>query len=94
MAGGVLRRVLGRLPAAFVTGGLTALVAWFILGGLLLAILAGIAAFFLALVMGVVGWRGRGGYYGGGPGSGSGSSGGGFSGGGGGFGGGGASGRW
>lgn len=94
MVGGILRRIVGRVPAAIATGGLSALVAWFVVGGLLIAIIAGVAGFFLALAMGVLGWRGRGGYYGGGSGSGGGSSGGGFSGGGGGFGGGGASGRW
>ncbi len=95
MAGGVLRRMIGRVPAAIATGGLAAVVAWFVVGGVLMATLAGIAGFIFSLLLGVFGWRGRGGYYGGGPGSGGGSSGsGGFSGGGGGFGGGGASGRW
>ena len=95
MVGGILRKIVGRVPAAIATGGLTAIVAWFVVGGIMIALLAGIVGFFFALMMGVMGGRGRGGYYGGGPGSGGGSSGGGgFSGGGGGFGGGGASGRW
>lgn len=93
VVGGVLRKMLGRLPGAILTGSLSALIAWFVVGELLIAILAGILAFFFALVMGTFGTRGRGGYYGGG-GSGGGSSGGGFTGGGGGFGGGGASGKW
>ena len=95
IAGGVLRRMIGRVPAAIATGGLAAVVAWFVVGGILIAILAGVVGFFFALMMGVLGWRGRGGYFGAGPGSVGGSSGGGgFGGGGGGFGGGGASGRW
>ncbi len=95
IVGGFFRKLIGRVPAAIATGGLSAVVAWFVVGSFLLALLTGVVGFFFALLLGVVGGRGRGGYYGGGPGSGGGSSGsGGFSGGGGGFGGGGASGRW
>jgi uncharacterized protein len=92
---GFFRRLIGRIPAAIATGVLSAVVAWFVVGSFLLALLTGVVGFFFALLLGVAGGWSRGGYYGGGPGSGGGSSGGGgFSGGGGGFGGGGASGRW
>lgn len=89
--GGFLRSILGRFPGAVVTGGITGLLAWFLLGAISLSVLAGLFALIVTLVSG--GMRGMvGGYYGGSGGSGGG--GGGFSGGGGGFGGGGASGRW
>ena len=90
VVGGILRAMLGRLPGAVVTGGVVALLAWFIIGALSIALIAGVIALVLTLVGG---GRGLGGFTGGGFGSGGGS-GGGFSGGGGGFGGGGASGRW
>ena len=91
--GGVLRSVLGRFPGALVTGAAVALVAWFVVGALSMALLAGAIALFVTLVGGGLGRFATAGYYGGGIGRG-GSGGGGFSGGGGGFGGGGASGRW
>ena len=90
--GGVLRAALGRFPGALVTGGAVAVIAWFIVGALSMALVAGVIALFLTLLGGGMGRRGLGGYYGGGGRGGSG--GGGFGGGGGGFGGGGASGRW
>lgn len=86
--GGMLRVMLGRLPGALVTGGIVALLAWLVVGTLLMGLLAGVFALVITLLGGGLGGRGFGGYYGGGRG------GGGFSGGGGGFGGGGASGRW
>ena len=89
--GGVLRAALGRVPGALVTGGAVAVIAWFVVGALSMALIAGVMALFVTLLGGGMGWRGLGGYYGGG---GRGSFGGGFRGGGGGFGGGGASGRW
>ena len=90
--GGVLRATLGKIPGSLVTGGTVAVVAWFMVGALSMALVAGVIALFLTLLGGGMGGRGVGGYYGG---SGRRSSGGGgFSGGGGGFGGGGASGRW
>lgn len=86
--GGLLRAMLGRLPAALVTGGVLSLLAWLIVSSFAIALLAGIAAFVFVLLGG-----GRAaGYYGGF--GGGGGLGGGFGGGGGGFGGGGASGRW
>ncbi len=91
--GGVLRATLGKLPGALVTGGVVAVLAWFIVGAMSMALGAGVIALFvtwLGLGMRGQGVGGMGGYYGGGRGGG----GGGFGGGGGGFGGGGASGRW
>ena len=75
-----------------------AVVAWFMVGALSMALVAGVLALFVTLLSGRLGGHGMGGYYGGlgggGRGSRGGFGGGGFSGGGGGFGGGGASGRW
>lgn len=90
VVGGVLRAVLGRLPGAILTGGVTVLLAWLLAGAISLALFAGVLAFVFTLFGG--GLRGlASGYLGGGFG---GRGGGGFGGGGGGFGGGGASGRW
>lgn len=83
--GGVLRKILGRLPAAGIIGLVTSMLAWFIAGTILWAGIVGILAFIVTLTGG---GRGLGG------GSPGGFGGGGFGGGGGGFGGGGASGRW
>lgn len=86
--GGMLRAMLGRFPAALVTGGVLGLLAWLVAASLAISLLAGMAAFVFVLLGG-----GRGsGFYGGF--GGGGGLGGGFGGGGGGFGGGGASGRW
>jgi uncharacterized protein len=91
--GGMLRALLGRFPAALLMGGALGLLAWLTVAPLLIAALAGLAAFVFVLLGG--GGRGFGGFGGGGFGGGSGGyGGGGFGGGGGGFGGGGASGRW
>jgi uncharacterized protein len=90
--GGVLRATLGKVPGSLVTGGVVAGIAWFVVGAISMALLAGVLAMFVTLMGGGMLGRGLGGYYGGG-GRGRGG-GGGFSGGGGGFGGGGASGRW
>ena len=93
--GGVLRATLGKVPGALVTGGVIAVVAWFVVGALSVALVAGVIGLFFTLLSGGMGGHGFGGYYGGmGGGRGGGMGGGGFSGGGGGFGGGGASGRW
>ncbi len=92
VVGGVLRALLGRLPAAVVTGGAATVLAWLFMGALVVALLAGLIAFIFTLLGGTGrrgGWHSGGGGFGGG-----GFGGGGFSGGGGGFGGGGASGRW
>lgn len=88
--GGVLRTVLGRLPAALLTGAGVAVVAWLLIGLISAALGAGLVAFVFILLGGSAGrlgalGAGRGG---------RGGLGGGFGGGGGGFGGGGASGRW
>ena len=90
--GGVLSSALGKVPGSLVTGGVVAVIAWFVVGAVSMALSAGVIALFVTLLGGGMGGRGMGGlggYYGGGRGGG-----GGFSGGGGGFGGGGASGRW
>ena len=97
--GGVLRASIGKVPGALVTGGVVAVAAWFIVGALSVALIAGVIGLFVTLLSGGMGRHGFGGYYGGGAGGrghggGFGGSGGGFSGGGGGFGGGGATGRW
>lgn len=95
--GGIFRGIFGRLLGAVVTGGLVALVIWFLAGTLAVAALVGVIAFVFTLIGDSVmssGGGGRGGWSGGGGGWSGGSSGGGFSGGGGSFGGGGASGRW
>ena len=89
VAGGVLRVVLGRFPGALVTGGLVAVLAWFLVGVISISLVAGVIALVVTLAGG---GRGIGGFGGGS--AGGGSSSGGFGGGGGSFGGGGASGRW
>jgi uncharacterized protein len=98
--GAVLRAMFGRVFGALATGGVVGAAAWLIalsLGG---ALLAGFAAFFIALIgdlgrRGFGGMGGFGGIGGGGFGGGlGGGGGGGFGGGGGGFSGGGASGSW
>ena len=90
VAGGVLRSLFGRFPAALLVGGGLGLLAWWMVVPIFMAMLAGLGAFMLVLLGGA--GRGFGGFGGGGLGGGFG--GGGFGGGGGGFGGGGASGRW
>jgi len=87
--GGMLRAMLGRFPAAVLMGGALAVLAWFVVAQMLIALLVGLMAFVFVLLGGGRGFGGYGGIGGGGFGGG-----GGFSGGGGGFGGGGASGRW
>lgn len=101
VVGGLLRRIIGRVPAATVVGGLAGGAAWLIAGAIAVGVVAAVIAFVFTLAGGVSGlpMRGgrRGGWSGGFPGGGGGwsSGGGGFGGGGGGLGGGGgASGRW
>ena len=95
--GPLLRSLLGRFMGATATAGVTGAAAWFLAGGLLFPIVAGVIVFFIILLMGAMNFsRGGGGFIPGGWSSG-GSSGGSsdsFSGGGGGFDGGGASGDW
>ena len=86
--GGVLRATLGKLSGSLVTGAVVAVIAWFVVGALWMALVAGVVAMFVTLLGGGMLGRGLGGYIGGG------GRGGGLGGGGGGFGGGGASGRW
>lgn len=92
VVGGMLRTIFGRFPGALVTGGVIAAVTWLFIGGIVIALVAGVMALFFTLMNGGAGGRGIGGALGGLGGGGFG--GGGFGGGGGGFGGGGASGRW
>lgn len=89
VVGGVLRKLLGHLPAASVTGAGVALLTWLLIDATPVALGAGLMAFVFILLGG--GGRHGGWYSGGRPG---GRRRGGFGGGGGGFGGGGASGRW
>jgi uncharacterized protein len=99
---GVLRAIFGRVGGAAVTGGIGAVIAWFIVGSLVAAVAVALIVFVLSTVFGMAGMgrsmrRGGwgGGYYGGGwGGGGSWGGGGGWSGGGGMGGGGGASGSW
>jgi uncharacterized protein len=93
VVGGILRALLGRLPAATLIGGAIGAIAWLLIASLAAAVVVGIIAFVFTLFGGMprIGRPGYGGYRGGGGGFGGG---GGWSGGGGGFGGGGASGRW
>jgi uncharacterized protein len=92
--GAVLRRALGQLPGATLTGLLVGGLSWLLAGALGLALLMAVIGFVLSLMpAGKAGrWasHSRGGFGGGS----FGGRGGGFGGGGGGFGGGGASGRW
>lgn len=92
--GALLRAVFGRVPGAMTTGGVVALLAWWLAGGLTMALFAGVAAFVFTLFGGGAGRMLGGHGHGGGFGRGGGFGSGGFGGGGGGFGGGGASGRW
>jgi uncharacterized protein len=103
VVGGILRAIFGKLPGAMIGGGLIGAAAWLVLGSLVIAIGAAIAAFVVMIFFtGGGGFPGRGGpmssggFGGGGFGGGGagGGGGGGFSGGGGSFGGGGASGGW
>lgn len=98
VVGRSMRGLLGRLPSASLTSVAVALIAWYVLGAIVSAIILGLAAFVATLIGSVAytggsggrrGWGGTGGFNSGGWGGG-----GGFGGGGGGFGGGGASGRW
>lgn len=95
VVGGILRALIGPIPAALVVGGLVGAVAWFMVGVLLVSGAVALIAFIFTLT----GIGRRGGGFGGptggwSSGSRGGFGGGGFGGGGGGFGGGGASGRW
>ena len=94
VSGAILRRVLGQLPGAAVTGLLITGLTWLMAGAIGMALIMGLVGFILSLAP-----AGRAGRWAshsrGGRGGGSfGGRGGGFSGGGGGFGGGGSSGRW
>jgi uncharacterized protein len=96
--GNVLRRALGQLPGAVVTGVVAGGVTWLLAGVLGLTLFMGAVGLIVGLTAGGSGGRWsshrRGGFGGGLGGGFGGGGGGGFGGGGGGFGGGGASGRW
>jgi len=97
VVGMVLRSMFGKLAGSTLGGAVVGTAAWFFVGSLVVAIIAGIVAFIVMIFSGAGGGRpGRGGGLSlpGGGWGGGGSSGGGFSGGGGSFGGGGASGGW
>jgi uncharacterized protein len=92
LVGGLLRRMLGRMPGAFVAGAAVGGLAWLISGTLLVAAMGALIAFVATLLSGSGRFVGYGAW--GDRSSGRGSAGGFRGGGGGGFGGGGASGRW
>ncbi len=97
--GGILRRIFGKAVGSTVGAGIIGAAAWFVVGSLVIALIAAVVAFIVMITFGMGGGLvGRGGGVfipgGGGGGGGFGGGGGGFSGGGGGFGGGGASGDW
>ena len=100
IVGPLLRSMLGRFVGASATGGVVGAAAWFIAGGMLFPVFAGVLIFIVVLLMGAMNFSGGrgggwgGGFGGGGFGGGGSSGGGGFSGGGGSFDGGGASGDW
>jgi uncharacterized protein len=91
VVGAALRALFGRVAGSAVTGGVVAAVAWWLAGGVAIALGAGVLAMLLNLFGGMGLLRGLGGFGGGRRGGGGG---GGMSGGGGGFGGGGSSGKW
>ena len=95
VAGFVLRKLTGRFLGAGLTGGVSAIAAFFIIGGLGIAVVAGVVVFLIVLLSSF-GGPGGGGWTSGGSGwsGGGGGSSDSFSGGGGDFGGGGASGDW
>lgn len=88
---GILRAIFGRFLGAAAVGGLAGFIVMAIASSLLIAVIAGVVVFVLALLSG---GRGFGGFSSGSWGGSGGGGFGGFSGGGGGFGGGGASGDW
>ena len=94
--GFVFHSVFGKVLGALATGGMIAVIAWFFVGTLSIALAAGVIGLLLSMVSGTSIGRGMllAVLLGGRGGSRHGGGGGGFGGGGGGFGGGGASGRW
>lgn len=99
VVGPLLRSLLGRFLGASATGAVTGAAAWFLAGGMVFPIIAGVIIFIVVLMMGAMklpGGRGGGGGWssGGSSGGWSGGSSDSFSGGGGSFDGGGASGDW
>ncbi|HCJ50267.1 MAG TPA: hypothetical protein DHV67_00195, partial [Gallionella sp.] len=64
--GGMLRAMLGRVPAALLLGGVLGGLAWLLLASALIALLAGLAAFVFVLLGGIGRGMGGGGFGGGG----------------------------
>jgi uncharacterized protein len=98
---GILRSTLGRLIGSIATGGVLAVLAWFLVGSLLVALIASVLGFLLSMFIDLMPSGGGSGLSSGSSSSGNGwssgsssSDSGSFSGGGGSFGGGGASGSW
>ncbi|OZA95029.1 MAG: hypothetical protein B7X59_12655, partial [Polaromonas sp. 39-63-203] len=56
--GGVLRSLLGKVPGSLVTGGVVAVIAWFVVGAVSMAAIAGVFALFITLVGGGMGGHG------------------------------------
>jgi uncharacterized protein len=97
VVGGILRSIIGRVPAALAVGAGAGVLGWFIASAIAVGAIVAVIAFVFTLAGGgsaMRGMRGGRGGWSGGSGGWSGGGGGGFGGGGGGFGGGGASGRW
>ncbi len=98
VVGGILRSLIGRVPAALAVGAGAGVLGWFIASAITVGAIVAVIAFVFTLAGGSSAMRsmrgGRGGWSGGSGGWSGGGGGGGFGGGGGGFGGGGASGRW
>jgi len=97
VVGGILRSLIGRVPAALAVGAGAGVLGWFIASAIAVGAIVAVIAFVFTLAGGssaMSGMRGGRGGWSGGSGGWSGGRGGGFGGGGGGFGGGGASGRW
>ena len=94
--GGVLRSIVGKVPAATLVGGAAGVIAWLIVGAMFAGLAVAVIAFVFTLASGSMPVGGRRGGMGGFPGGwgGGGGGGGSWGGGGGGVGGGGASGRW
>src|SRR4249920_3540769 len=73
VVGGILRSVVGRLPAAGLIGGVAGVIAWLLVSSVVAAAVAGVIAFIFTLVSGGTGggrggfggWTGGGGYGGG-----------------------------
>ena len=59
--GGALRATLGKVPGSLLTGGVVAVIAWFVVGAISMALVAGVVALFVTLLGGGMLGRGIGG---------------------------------